>query len=262
MKKNITFLAVIASIGIHGLSYMVVNELPDTPKETKNNVIKMKLAEAPPPPPPPPPPSPPKPEPKPEPVLEPPKPKKVVQRPKIRADERVPPPEKPPPEKQEIRAGLSDSLALPGTGAANAPLAAEGNSAEVAVEPEKAVGTPPPPVATRTEAPEITQPVVPAERDPVSELRAETPASCPQPPGLELSEDALNAGITSGEVTVEVNLDSSGSVTSARLIKGIGYEIDQIVVKTAQRIRCRPAQMNGSPIGIKSKRLSWIIQSS
>ena len=77
-------------------------------------------------------------------------------------------------------------------------------------------------------------------------------------PEINLSEDATNAGITSGSVIIEVQINSEGKVTTAKLIKGTGYKIDDIALEAAKSLNCRPAKREKESVGV-IKRINWII---
>lgn len=166
-------------------------------------------------------------------------------RPPVRVDRRQPPPEKPMP-KPEVRAGLSDSLAKPGTARENAPVIAQGNSSLAAVNPEDADKPVPPPAPATEAEPEV-----------VSEALADTPARCPVPPNLELTTDALNAGLTNAEVIIEVAVNTSGAVENAKLKNGTGYEIDNVALRAAMKLKCTPAVLSGKTVRVAGKKLVW-----
>jgi hypothetical protein len=165
-------------------------------------------------------------------------------RPPVRVDRRKPPPEKPVP-KPEVRAGLSDSLAKEGTARENAPVIAQGNSSMAGVNPEDANKPVPPPAAPEE-----------AESE-VFEALADTPARCPVPPNLELTIDALNAGLTNAEVIIEVAVNATGSVENAKLKTGTGYEIDNVALKAAMKLKCTPAVLSGKTVRVAGKKLVW-----
>lgn len=184
-------------------------------------------------------------------VVEKPKPKPPVKerKPRVR-EEAKKPPDPAPLQEIEARGGLSNSTALPGTGKAGAPSVAEGNSAEVGVDPSKA-DAPPAPLAAQGSQPEADPDAVP-----VVEAAADVAARCPLPT-LDLSEDALNAGLTSAELALQVSISSTGAVMSAVLKKGTGYQIDNIALVAARKIVCTPAQSAGKPVAVKEKKLIW-----
>lgn len=160
---------------------------------------------------------------------------------KVRTDNRVK--ESPPQTAEpEVRAGLSDSLALENTARPNAPQVAVGNSSLAEVNPEDA-NKPVPSARAALES--------------VVEAAADFPAECPMPPRLDLTDDALNAGLTNAEVVIEVTIDSFGQVEKALLRTGTGFEIDELARKTALRLKCKPALLAGQPVAVTGKKLVW-----
>lgn len=77
-------------------------------------------------------------------------------------------------------------------------------------------------------------------------------------PEINLSEDALNAGVTNGSVIIEVQINSLGKVVAAKLIKGTGYKVDEIALRAAKELNCKPAWREKENIGV-IKRINWII---
>jgi outer membrane biosynthesis protein TonB len=142
----------------------------------------------------------------------------------------------------EVRAGLSDSLALEGTARANAPQVAVGNSSLAEVNPEDA---------------DKPVPSARAAVDAVVEAAADSPADCPLPPRLDLTDDALNAGLTNAEVVIEVTIDSFGAVENALLKSGTGFAIDEVARSAALRLKCEPALLAGQPVAVTGKKLVW-----
>jgi TonB family protein len=50
------------------------------------------------------------------------------------------------------------------------------------------------------------------------------------------------------KIVVDVDVDASGQVTSAKLVKGMGSRLDQIVMETVRTWRFQPATINGKPV--------------
>jgi Gram-negative bacterial TonB protein C-terminal len=166
---------------------------------------------------------------------------------KPRIDKAAPKNDIPPPEV----AGISESsLAKPGTGTGSFS-AAVGNSAIEEVKPEQA--NQPPPTAYN---PTIEDP----DANPVVETVAEVESKCPYPPNLQLTEDAINAGILSGKIEVVVFVSSQGEVKEAKLKKKTGFEIDNVVLNAVKNIKCSPAQVAGKPVAVKEKVLKFEIR--
>jgi TonB family protein len=77
-------------------------------------------------------------------------------------------------------------------------------------------------------------------------------------PEINLTEDATNAGITSGSVIIEIQINSQGKVTDAKLIKGTGYKIDEIAIQAAKLLNCKAAKREKESVGV-IKRINWVI---
>ncbi|HEY2405005.1 MAG TPA: energy transducer TonB [Polyangiaceae bacterium] len=61
------------------------------------------------------------------------------------------------------------------------------------------------------------------------------------------TDDARAAGIE-GRVRVEVTIDESGSVISAKVISGLGHGLDESAVAAAKRMTFSPATRGGKPV--------------
>ncbi|KAB8033413.1 energy transducer TonB [Fluviispira multicolorata] len=77
-------------------------------------------------------------------------------------------------------------------------------------------------------------------------------------PEINITDDAANAGITSGSVIIEVQINSVGKVIEAKLIKGTGYKIDQVALAAAKELDCKPAWREKHSVGV-IKRITWMI---
>jgi periplasmic protein TonB len=51
-----------------------------------------------------------------------------------------------------------------------------------------------------------------------------------------------------GEVTLEVTFMAAGQVLVVRIVRGLGYGLDEQAIRAAQQIRFKPAQLDGQPI--------------
>lgn len=220
--------ALLASLVCHAVLFVTAPVLlPDVLRRQEASAVKVSIA----------PPSPPVVTPVPVATVQPPK-----IRPPVRVDKRVPVPAQKTP-MPEVRAGLSDSLAKPGTARDSAPAVAVGNSSFSAVNPDDANKPPPAPLSEDPES--------------VAELAADAPAQCPLPPSLELTNDALNAGLTNAEVVIEVAIASTGAIQKAQLKVGTGFEIDKIAMRAALKLKCTPAVLAGRPVAVTGKKLVW-----
>jgi TonB family C-terminal domain len=51
-----------------------------------------------------------------------------------------------------------------------------------------------------------------------------------------------------GEVTLEVTFTAAGQVLVVRIVRGLGYGLDEQAIRAAQQIHFKPAQLGGQPI--------------
>jgi outer membrane biosynthesis protein TonB len=240
---NFAFL--LASAVVHGAVFFSISLVAERkPQEKKMQIVRVVEAPRPKPQPttvptlvpelpkPPPPPS----------KKEPPKERK----PRVREDARAKPPEPqaPPP---EVRGGLSDSTALPGTGNPSGLAVAQGNSAEVAVDPNAANRPLPPP------APVGSQPEFDPDARVLTEAAVDKKLACPPVGEIALTDDAINAGVTSGRVVIEVVVNSKGEVEEVKLIEGTGYEVDKVVLQKYRQQRCTPGTQSGRSVKSRAR---------
>jgi TonB family protein len=54
-----------------------------------------------------------------------------------------------------------------------------------------------------------------------------------------------------GDVIVEVTIDEQGKVIATRLLQGVGYGVDELVMAAVKQWRYKPATMDGTPIASK-----------
>lgn len=93
---------------------------------------------------------------------------------------------------------------------------------------------------------------------PVVEAVVDKAARC-KTPEIALTQDAANAGVTSGKVILEVQISADGKVTEAKILKGTGFQIDDAVVALAKKMDCIPAEKDGKSVAV-IKRMQWLIQ--
>jgi protein TonB len=75
------------------------------------------------------------------------------------------------------------------------------------------------------------------------------PIFSPRPP---VTDRALLPG-SQREIVVDVNLNAAGDVVGASLVKGMGNNLDQIVLDTVKTWRFHPATVNGSPVASQAE---------
>jgi TonB family protein len=93
-----------------------------------------------------------------------------------------------------------------------------------------------PPVATAQPKPKRSEPE--GRLEPVEILAKPRPAYT----------DAARAAKVEGEVLVEVLFTASGEVVVRRVIRGLGYGLDDSALAAARQIRFRPARRGGQPV--------------
>jgi len=80
-----------------------------------------------------------------------------------------------------------------------------------------------------------------------TDVRPAIPSIFPDPPVIR---SEVPSGVE-GDVEVELTIEETGNVTATRLLKGMGYGIDEKVIATLRSWRFRPATRDGSPIPSK-----------
>lgn len=66
-------------------------------------------------------------------------------------------------------------------------------------------------------------------------------------PKPRYTDDARKAKIE-GTVFLEITFTASGQIKVHRVVKGLGYGLDQTAIEAAQQIRFKPATLNGAPV--------------
>ena len=79
------------------------------------------------------------------------------------------------------------------------------------------------------------------------EVRVAYPVVFPDPP---IARSQLPPDL-SGDVIVEVTIDSAGNVVETRIIAAIGHGIDEKIVATLRQWRYQPATLDGVPVASK-----------
>jgi len=75
------------------------------------------------------------------------------------------------------------------------------------------------------------------------------PIFSPRPP---VTDRGLLPG-SQREIVVDVNLNAAGDVVGASLVKGMGNNLDQIVLDTVKTWRFHPATVNGNPVASQAE---------
>ena len=63
------------------------------------------------------------------------------------------------------------------------------------------------------------------------------------------TEDARTHGIE-GRVTIGAVIDENGRITSSRILKGLGFGLDQVALASVQEWTLSPATRNGLPVSV------------
>ncbi len=241
--------ALAVSVGLHvGLFALLAQEPP--PKTPDAEPVEFVLVEKEPPPPPPPPP----PEPIPDPVVEEkpaPKPPPVVAKkePLPPPTPNTPPPAEPPPPDAKpapIKIGISlSSTTEGGSFAVGTGNTLYGKADAKAADPNE---------VKPYQAGETKQaPYVPSSR--VTSLPS---VSKVVDPGY--TPEATRERIE-GQVIMRVKIDAEGKVVDVRVIKGLGYGLDERAVDAMRRTRFKPAKAGGEAVGTEiSYTLTFFLQ--
>ena len=184
----------------------------------------------------------------------PPEPAKVIEDPKPAAQTEAPKPQPrakvapaapkdaPPPEAAPKAQGAQAMDALPdfGLSMGNGPggmAVPQGGGPVAAAAPTHAAPQAPPPPKVLNQKP--------AEAAECSE-----PPVKPKPKGISqpgYTASARDANIE-GRVRVEVSVDATGKVTSARILSGLGYGLDEAALESARRATFDPGTRCGKPV--------------
>lgn len=152
------------------------------------------------------------------------------------------------PETTEIRGGLSESTQEPDP-TSLAPAVPLGNSSELAVDPSQAQSTAPGAVASGSQPGQVDY-AARAVQEGFADAAADCAGALPQ---LDLTSDAINAGIKRGRLVFETIIDEKGVVRDARLVKGTGFEIDRVALEALKNVVCRPAKAGGQSVVVRKE---------
>ena len=70
-------------------------------------------------------------------------------------------------------------------------------------------------------------------------------------PNPAYTEEARKLKIE-GEVLLEVDFAATGNLTVVRVVRGLGYGLDEAAIKAAQQIKFKPAQDGGRPVDFRA----------
>jgi TonB family protein len=80
---------------------------------------------------------------------------------------------------------------------------------------------------------------------------AGSPVEIISKPRPDYTEDGRKHSVE-GEVTLEVTFTAAGQVLVVRILRGLGYGLDEQAILAAQQIRFKPAQLGGQPINSRA----------
>jgi periplasmic protein TonB len=209
---------------------------PDRSQNVSIAVLGEEEAEPEPPKPPPPPPPPPPPEP--------PKPERVRPTTPPKPVEAETPPDEPPPEAKPKR-DLGEKF----EGFEDLGLTLDGGGGEggIAVPPPSAKGTDPRPQRAAKPRPEK-----PPEKKTLETKRADTcnDETKPKPKtqvAAKYPDEARKAEVE-GRVKVKITIDENGKVVDAKIVKGLGFGLDEAAIAAYQQWTFEPATRCGKPV--------------
>ena len=159
----------------------------------------------------------------------------------------TPMPEKPTPKV----AGISASSTVE---SGSGPVMQVGNTqmgevSTVAQAPVTAAATPVPPKALEPAVEEVFEPA------PIRKEAAALQMTKPQ-----YTRAALRAGVE-GKITLLVSIDEKGQVTNVKLLKGIGFGLDEAAIEAVRTWKYSPATLNGRVVAsTKRERISFVIE--
>lgn len=87
----------------------------------------------------------------------------------------------------------------------------------------------------------------PTRRRTAEDVAPLTPVSVTSKPSPVYTDQARKQRVE-GEVLVQVVFTASGQVQVLRVVRGLGYGLDESAVQAAQKVRFVPAQRNGQPV--------------
>jgi TonB family protein len=115
--------------------------------------------------------------------------------------------------------------------------------------PRPAPAPAPKPVASPAFA--ETPPPARAAAPPPRAPRADRPVEVIYKPAPQYTDEARARRIE-GEVALEVEFTADGQVRVLRVVRGLGYGLDEMARRAAEQIRFRPATSNGEPVDFRA----------
>jgi protein TonB len=91
----------------------------------------------------------------------------------------------------------------------------------------------------------------PAAAPPPAPVRADKPVEVLYKPTPAYTDAARAAGVE-GEVALDVEFTAAGQVRVLRVVRGLGYGLDEMARQAAERIQFRPATSRGTPVDFRA----------
>lgn len=232
--------ALAISLGTHAVT---VSFMPDKVAEgRKNRRVEMEFFEPPKPPPP-------KEEPKPEPP-KPPEPK--AKPPPVKVAVVKPPPEQAPPPPNEEPPPDTDAKPVPLVVGISMSSTTAGGSFAIGVGNTTYGKADKPTDPSQVKAYRAPKYVPPGGSDTQPEVASEV--KLPYPPEAKANE-------VEGTVVLRVTVDEDGNVTDVKVIKGLGYGLDEASVAAMRKFKFKPAMKDGEAVGTSiTYNYSWYLE--
>jgi protein TonB len=92
--------------------------------------------------------------------------------------------------------------------------------------------------------------------DPIAEMQADTPAKLVSGMPPAYTRAAQGAGVEA-DVPLEIVVDREGAVASARVLRPVGYGLDEVALRGVREYRFAPARRHGEPVAVRMK---WLMR--
>ena len=141
------------------------------------------------------------------------------------------------------------SNAAPSRPAATAPpqTGASGFATNTAPKPAAAPPKPAVQVANINDTPVVAKPAPQAPPPPRADRQVEILGK----PAPAYTDEARAKGVE-GDVVLEVEFTADGQVRVLRVVRGLGYGLDEMAQRAAEKIRFKPATSKGSPVDFRA----------
>jgi TonB family protein len=91
----------------------------------------------------------------------------------------------------------------------------------------------------------------PSRRPAAAAARVETPVEVTAKPKPEYTDEARSRKVE-GEVWLDVEFRASGEIRVLRVVRGLGYGLDEAASRAAERIQFKPARTASGPIDVRA----------